>query len=121
MRTVVVYPTFDAFYHSFYIQGIMEVLGHSNIHFSSRPFPPLPTGCLAFIFREQEELRVVVDAYDGAVMTNYNRDGLEWCDIYGKVNLSLPLVPKDHAHKCRPIGPSSPFRYGAPLRRGGLL
>lgn len=66
MSTVVIHPTFDAFYHSFYIQGIREVFGQSSIHFSSRPFPPLPSGCLAFIFRDQKELRVVVDAYYGA-------------------------------------------------------
>ncbi len=116
MSTIVIYPIFDALYHSFYIQGIREVFGQPSIHFSSQPFPPLPSGCLAFIFSDQRELRVVVDAYDGAVITNYNSAGLEWCDVYGKVNLALPLVPKDHAHKCLPIGPSFPIQVWSPIK-----
>jgi hypothetical protein len=115
MSTIIIYPAFDAFYHSFYIQGIKDLFGRSSIHFSSRPFPPLPSGCLAFIFRDQKELRVAIDAYDGAVLTNYNRLGLEWCDVYGKVNLDLSLVPKAYAHKCIPIGPSFPVRVWDPL------
>jgi hypothetical protein len=110
MSAIVIYPVFDAFYYSFYIQGIIEVFGQSNIHFSSRPFPHLSSGCLAFIFRDQKELRVVVDAYDGAVITNYNSSGMEWCNVYGKVNLAQPLIPKEHAYKCLPIGPSFPVQ-----------
>jgi hypothetical protein len=98
----------------------MEVFGQSSIHFSSQPFPPLPAGCLAFIFRGQRELRVAIDAYDGAIVTNYNRAGLEWCDVYGKVNLALPLIPKDHAHKCLPIGPNFSIQVWDPFQSWGV-
>lgn len=112
MNTIEICPTFDAFYYSFYIQGIMEVFGQQNIHFSARPFPPLSSAYLAFIFKAQKELRVVVDAYDGSVVTDHS--GLKWCDVYGKVNLSLPLMPKEYAYKCLPIGPSFPVRVWSP-------
>jgi hypothetical protein len=114
MSTIVIYPTFDAFYYSFYIQGIMEVFGRSSVHFSSRPFPPFPSEYLAFIFRDQKELRVVVDAYDGAVIRN--QAGLEWCDVYGKVNLAPPLLPKDQAHKSLALGPSFAVQVWSPIK-----
>jgi hypothetical protein len=113
MSTIIISPTFNAFYYSFYIQGIMEIFGHQSIHFSSRPFPPLPSAHLAFIFRDQRDIRVVVDAYDGSVVTDHS--GLKWCDVYGKVNLSLPLMPKDYAYKCLPIGPSFPVQVWSPI------
>jgi glycosyltransferase involved in cell wall biosynthesis len=113
MSTIEICPTFDAFYYSFYIQGIMEVFGQQNVHFSSRPFPPLPSAHLAFISKDQRDLRVVIDAYDGSVVTNHS--GLKWCDVYGKVNLSLPLIPKDYASKCLPIGPSFAIQVWNPI------
>jgi glycosyltransferase involved in cell wall biosynthesis len=114
MSTITIYPTFDAVFYSFYIQGLIEVFGPSNIHFSSRPFPSLPSVCLAFILRGQRELRVVIDAYDGAMITNHI--GLEWCEVYGKVNLAWQLIPKEHAHKCLPIGPSFAVQVWSPVK-----
>ena len=114
MSMVVVSPTFDSFYHSFYIQGLIEKCGRGRIRYSSRPFPPLPSGCLALIVKERG-LRVVVDAYDGAVIANYNQAGLEWCDVYAKVNLARSLVPETHVHKCLAIGPSFPIRLWGPI------
>jgi hypothetical protein len=115
MSTVVIQPSFDVFYHSFYIDGLVQVFRRSHMNYSSRPFPPLSSGCLALIVRAERELRIVVDAYDGAVITNYNTAGLEWCDIYAKVNLARPLVPGEHVDKCLAIGPSFPIRLWGPF------
>src|SRR5262245_56427878 len=108
MDTLLISPLVDSFYHSFYLEGIKEVFGESSIHFSSAPFPLRPSGYLAFVFNGQQTLRVVVDAYDGVALTNL--PGLEWCDIYGKVNLDLSVVPREHVHKCLPIGPTFPVK-----------
>jgi hypothetical protein len=115
MSRIVICPTFDAFYYSFYLQALTEVFGRSSIRFSSRPFPRLPAGLLAFIVREPRELRVVIDAYDGSRIIKPHIPGLEWCDIYGKVNLTLADVPEDQAHKCLPMGPSFPVRLWSPV------
>lgn len=113
MAPIVICPTFDAVYYSFYVQGIFDIFGKSVIQFSSRPFPDIPSTQLAFIFTNQKKLHVVIDAYDGAMIKD--RTGLEWCDVYGKVNLTLPVIPKDMAHKCLPIGPSFAVQVWNPI------
>lgn len=76
---IILDPTFDAYYHSYYVQGLIDVFGASRVRYSSQPFPRLPSGCLHLIVRSGEsERRVVIDAYDGAVVANYNAAGLEW-------------------------------------------
>jgi hypothetical protein len=116
MTNVVLNPAFDIFYNSFYLHGLLELFGSSRIEYASRSFPRLSSGCLALLVRGTRELRVIIDPYDGAVITNYNRRGLEWCDVYAKVNLASTLVPEDQRHKCLPIGPSFPVRLWGPMR-----
>jgi len=107
---VIIYPTFDAFYYSFYIQGLFEVFGKSEIEFSSREFPPFHSNVLAFIVKGSSDLRIVIDAYDGAAINSSVRTAAEWCDIYGKVNLVPTELPKAITYKFVPIGPSFPIR-----------
>lgn len=118
VRTATLNPTFDAYYHSYYFQGLVELLGKRRLRASASPFPILPAGCLALIVRGRSERRVVIDAYDGAVVANYNQAGLEWSDIYAKINLARALIPAEHAHKCVPIGPSFPIRIWGALESG---
>ena len=68
----------------------------------------------AFQFHEK---RIVIDAVD---MPNINKDVLEWCDVYGKVNFSYAELPSRHVEKIVPIGPSFgvriwPFFYAGVL------
>jgi len=107
-KKVRIYPAFDALYYSFYIQGVFDSFGRSNVEFSYDGFPRLPLACLAFIVEGDPETKVVIDAYDGVKLTDYA--GLEWCDVYGKVNLVSSLIPEDCLYKCLPIGPSFPIR-----------
>jgi hypothetical protein len=108
MKRVKIYPAFDALYYSFYLHGIMEVFGESNVEFSYRGFPSIPSDCLAFSVMDGGERRLAVDAYDGSSLND--RNALEWCDVYGKVNLVSSLMPDAHVEKCRPIGPSFAIR-----------
>jgi hypothetical protein len=112
MSTVVVNPNFDAYYNAFYIRGIVDAFGETNVRFSARPFPAMPSECLAFIAKDQVETRVVIDPCDGAGIVS--RVGLEWCDVYGKVNLAPSVIPKQDLRKCVAIGPS----FGVQLWRG---
>lgn len=108
MKSVHIYPPFDALYYSFYVQAAQEYFGESNVEFSYENFPPFSSDYLGLVVDGKEKLRVIIDAYDGA---NINDKGaLEWCDVYGKVNLVSSVVPADSLHKCVAIGPSFPIQ-----------
>ena len=107
---VVICPTFDAFYYSFYIQGLLKIFGNSRIQFSYRAFPSFQSNILAFTVRGKSDLRIIIDAYDGAAINGSVSDAAEWCDVYGKVNLVYSELPKRMSHKFVAIGPSFPVR-----------
>ena len=107
---VVICPTFDAFYYSYYIEGLLKIFGRSRVQFSHRELPSFESNILAFVVRGKYDLRVVVDAYDGAAINSSLSDAAEWCDVYGKVNLVSAELPKRIAHKFVAIGPSFPVR-----------
>ena len=48
---IIVYPAFDAFYYSFYLQGLFDVFGESKVVFSYHDFPVLPANILSFIVK----------------------------------------------------------------------
>jgi|UPI000497C4EC hypothetical protein len=106
-RRIVIYPTFDAFYYSFYLEGIREVFGECNVHFSYEPFPALDSSCFAFILRGTHNWRVLIDAYDGAQISNHV--GIRWSDVHGKVNLVSSQVPDKYRAQSVPVGPSFPI------------
>jgi hypothetical protein len=108
MKSVRIYPPFDAFYYSFYVQALEDYFGKHNVEFSYHGFPPLSSDYLGLVVEGSERLRVVIDAYDGANIND--RSALEWCDVYGKVNLVSSIVPPDCLHKCIAIGPSFPVQ-----------
>ena len=108
MKSVQIYPPFDTLYYSFYVRAVQEYFGESNIEFSYKNFPPLPSDYFGFIIKGKEKLRVVIDAYDGATIND--RGALEWSDVFGKVNLNLSSIPTDSARKCVAIGPSFPIQ-----------
>ena len=110
MNHVKIYPAFDAFYYSFYIQGILDVFGESSVRFSYDGFPPLPANILAFIVKGNPERRLIIDAYDGASIADSHYSAVEWCDRYGKVNLVSSVVPKNYLEKFLAIGPSFPIK-----------
>ena len=108
MKSVQIYPPFDTLYYSFYVRAVQEYFGESNIEFSYKNFPPLPSDYFGFIIEGKEKLRVVIDAYDGATIND--KGALEWSDVFGKVNLILSSIPTDSARKCVAIGPSFPIQ-----------
>ena len=118
MTKIVVHPGFDAFYYSFYYEGLRTVFGEKNIQFSYKPFPSLPPDCMAFIIEGPSRKKILIDAYDGANITNFA--GLDWCDIHGKVNLVSSIVPEEYRKKSVAIGPSFPVRIWSWLRTGWL-
>jgi hypothetical protein len=108
MKNIAIYPAFDALYYSCYVQGIVECFGRSNVAFSYRGFPRVSSDFLAFTIEGDPPVRVAIDAYDGSTIADTS--ALEWCDVYGKVNLIWSLIPHQWLPKCLAIGPSFPVR-----------
>jgi glycosyltransferase involved in cell wall biosynthesis len=110
---VVVYPGFNAYYYSFYLEGILEAFA-GRVRFSAKGFPAFASNKLAFrVVRAGTEARVLVDATD---RSRLDSEALAWSDIYGKVNRRSADVPSEAASKVLAIGPSFPFRVWSPAR-----
>lgn len=126
---MIVHPSFDALYYSFYIEGLRRYLldrrrqgAHAPTwHFSSRGFPELGHHCLALRIEprddQQPEHKLYISAGDGPGL---NLDALAWCDVYAKVNLDPEQIPETarrdgSAAKLLAIGPSFPVRVWNPV------
>jgi hypothetical protein len=105
---ITIYPTFEPTYHTYYLRGLREAAGGRRLRYSTRGFPPLHRLCFGFI---ADGLKVYIDARDP---TDYDAAALEWCDIYGKLNLDWEAVPADRRSRFLPIGPSFSIRQWAP-------
>lgn len=117
MRPIIIYPNFDAYYYSFYLEGLQAILGSKGITYSYRNFPEFgggAIGCngLAFVTNGISTKRIYIAAEDRAI---YRTDALEWCDVYAKVNVDPALIPPEFAEKILPIGPSFAVRFFPPL------
>ena len=103
--SIILYPGFRAYYYSFYIQGLFNMF--KSINYSSEKFPSFHSHCLSFIVKENNK-KIYISAGDGI---GFNADGLEWCDVYAKVNIREDLIPREYSNKILPIGPSFGINY----------
>jgi len=117
MTSVVrVYPYFDAYYYSYYIQGLYSVFGRRLV-FSKRGFPELHGSGLAVIIGEGSHSKnVYICAADAS---DVDKVALEWCDVYAKANVDPEVVPHRFRQKILPIGPSFGIRIWG-LSKAGL-
>jgi glycosyltransferase involved in cell wall biosynthesis len=92
-------PVFDAYYYSFYIEGLRQIFGRQNLGYYADSKWPLVPHSLCF---EVDGKRIYISAEDGS---GFNSDALQWCDVYAKVNIDPNVQPEDH-RKVLPIGPS---------------
>ena len=99
---ITIYPKFDAYYYSYYLYGLTKK--YKNIEFSKLGFRKFHHHCLAFILHEEKkDYKIYISAGDGP---GFNQAGLEWSDIYAKVNIKKDTIPKEYFEKVIPIGPS---------------
>ena len=130
-------PRTNIVYASYYIHGLYEMAGKSNVRFSLKPFKDLPktNGIEDFdhyfsftIHQNSKVLKVVIDFRDKA---HLNQTALSWCDVYGKVNYNQAEI--DHtglsqsdSSKIMPVGTNfgvklwNPFLSGYHLVRNYL-
>lgn len=122
-------PAANIVYASYYIQGLYDIYGRSNVQFSMKPFRDLPKlngqedfdHYFAFTVNDRNSAtRVAIDFRDKA---HVNKTALAWCDVYGKVNYNhtepglKELSDKDR-NKIVPVGPNFGVRLWNPFVSG---
>jgi len=93
-------------YSSYYIQGLYDVLGKKNVHFSSRYFSDLKEidMVMAFVLIDKEAIRkVIVDYRD---QNDVIEDAYLWSDIYAKINVDKSTRQHPFPEKLVNIPPS---------------
>lgn len=93
----------DIQYASFYIYGLYQVYGRKNVTFSSMYFKKFKHNnhFFAFVIIDNENSKkVIIDYTDSSKIVS---EALNWCDVYGKINLDKS---KEHTSKIIAIGPS---------------
>ena len=104
---VTIYPNFNALYYCYFLQGLSSKYGN-RLTFSRRGFPNFGHDCLAFrVSDHRGERKVYIHAHDS---TSLDPAGLDWCDVFGKVNLDPAAVPPAQRDKVVATGPIFPVR-----------
>jgi hypothetical protein len=107
---VTLHTPLDAYYHGYYLVGIRDLLGSPRFHVRRGERPTTRPELLACEFRDAG-LRVVFDARDGAW---YDPRGLDWADVYAKINIDPICPPAPSRARLVPLGPGFTVRaWGA--------
>ncbi|NVK53704.1 MAG: hypothetical protein HWD85_12280 [Flavobacteriaceae bacterium] len=94
----------DVLYSSFYIKGLEECFGFSNLFFRNKPFRRFKFNNHYFAFIIEEELSRINVVIDYSDSSEVSKVALDWCDIYYKINID---EEKDYnSNKILSIGPS---------------
>jgi len=96
-------PSCDIQYASFYIYGLYEIYGRKNVSFSSRFFKNFKhdNHFFAFVIIEDAiQKKIIIDFTDDA---SIDATALQWCDVYGKINLEFSNTSEA---KIVAVGPS---------------
>lgn len=110
LSDVRIHPAFNALYYSFYVAGLLGVLGRPRARYRRGGFPAFGHHGLAFE-TSSPAARVFLSASDGPGL---QPAALDWCDVYGKVNFDASQVPPEKASRCLALGPSFPIRFWGP-------
>jgi hypothetical protein len=106
MKTkVIVDPSSNIVYSSFYLLGLWKVYGKSNVKFSLNGFSQIQGHALNFnyvIHSSVGEERISIDMDDS---TEIKMDLYSWCDVYAKVNTNWHEIPTELQKKVVSIPP----------------
>lgn len=101
-KKIYVYALCDVYYDSFYLEGIQKLF--STYTFNINKFPKFRPGTFAVLIPDGDStIKLIIDSRD---TNKYDEEGLNWCDVYGKVNYNNKNIPEKHKEKIKPIGPS---------------
>lgn len=89
-------------YYSYYLSGFEQVLGPLQLAFSANDLPRLSSPRDGIALLLPDGLKVFIAADDHPTV---NQDALEWCDVYGQVNLDPANQQLVHGDRLVAIGP----------------
>lgn len=105
-KRIIIDPRSSYAYGSFYLYGLINLFGRTNVHFSIKPFRELPDVGWNFRFI----------AVNGDEITKYyvhtddswkiHETDYKWCDVYGSVNANFKETPKEKYPKLVSLVPS---------------
>ena len=107
---VIIDPRSSYPYGSFYLYGLIELLGKKRVSFSLKPFQELgdPGWNFRFVMvSEDSTKRYFIHTNDTYHIDKKNYD---WCDVYGHVNANFEHYPKDRYEKIISLAPSFGIR-----------
>lgn len=106
MIKIFVDPISHPWYSSFYIKGLYDIFGKSNVKFDNFYFSSLPRvylPCFNFVVVDGSSLRKFsIDFNDPRLI---QEDFYRWSDVYGKINLYEKLTTKEEYPKVVSMAP----------------
>ncbi len=81
---IIANPDFDAYYCSYYLQGIFETFGPRAIRWRRGAFPKMRQAHSLSLILPPKGRKIFIDAQDSCVPFG---DALAWCDVYAKINV----------------------------------
>lgn len=115
---VIIDPEDDIQYMSFYVKGLIDRFGQSNVLYKRNAFNELSdadraTRTMRFIIKDgTHEMRYTIDTNDSY---RINESLYDWCDVYGSVNTNWEKTPENQQCKLVSLCPSFAIRYTLPL------
>jgi len=105
--SLIINPNFNIHYYSYYLFALEQ--NRYRIEYKNNAFPQFHDHCLAFkINNGKSKKNIYISAGDG---TGFNSLALDWCDVYGKVNIDKSTIPTKYSKKIIPLGPSFGIKY----------
>ncbi|WP_461044400.1 glycosyltransferase [Spirosoma harenae] len=110
-------PLSNIDYTAFYIKGLYDVFGESNVGFSSQYFQGLKqTKAIKFTICNSNIIhRYVIDWSDDSIIEDMDYD---WCDVYGKINFNAEKTPAKYHQKITQLAPSFGIKLWSKLHSG---
>lgn len=115
---VIIDPEDDIQYMSFYVKGLIDRFGQSNVGYNRHAFSELSnadraTRTMRFIIKDAtHERRYTIDTNDSY---RINESLYTWSDVYGSVNTNWAKTPDSQQGKLVSLCPSFAIRYTHPL------
>lgn len=109
-RQVIIDPRVSFPYSSFYIYGLLQLLGNHNVKFSMHPFRQLsdPGWNMRFILLDNGQVtKYFIHTNDSY---HIQQPDYAWCDIYGSVNANFTYYPHNQYPKLISLVPSFSIR-----------
>ena len=105
-KTICIYPNFDILYHGYFLFGLRRHFENRNIKYACDSLPAGMGNGLAFLVLPNGP-KVFIDTEDWHGIDNA---AIDWCDVYGKVNVDWREVAGGMKSKVVPIGPTFGIR-----------